>query len=310
MGDFCCHVEDELTGEAVPGVEVKLGDYTLMTDNSGTVGIVDLAPGDYEIKLSRPRYFDKTFNLHYIGKTVPIELKLTSEKLTGKILYSSSYPDTREIYSLDLETRAVTRMTENSSSESHPVLIGEKKIIFQSDILSKSTYNYDLFSYDLENRVIDRTIYRSPKNDQNPAADRSGNRIVFQSEGMKVFYYNLSDGSEARMIGAGQRPVIDPDGNRIAFVTTDYKKIVVTDIYGVAMGIYAGNTIQNNLDYKISNPCWSPDGSKIAFEAYIDGDGPRYIYYINLAAPGTPIVQVTYSYGPKDQQHDAPLLVG
>ena len=165
VGDFCCHVRDELTGEAVPGVEVKLGDYTLMTDNSGTVGIVDLAPGDYEIKLSRPRYFDKTYNLHYIGKTVPIELKLTSEKLTGKILYSSSYPDTREIYSLDLETRAVTRITENSSSESHPVLLGEKKIIFQSDILSKSTDNYDLFSYDLEKRVMDRTIYRSPKND-------------------------------------------------------------------------------------------------------------------------------------------------
>ena len=85
------------------------------------------------------------------------------------------------------------------------------------------------------------------------------------------------------MIGAGQRPVIDPDGNRIAFVTTDYKKIVVTDIYGVAMGIYAGNTIPSNQDYKISNPCWSPDGSKIAFEAYLYGEGPRYIYYLNLS---------------------------
>ena len=300
VGDFCCHVVDELTGEAVPGVEVKLGDYTLMTDNSGTVGIDNLAPGDYEIKLSRPRYIDKTYNLHYIGKDAPIVVRMNSEELSGQILYSSNQPGNREIFSLDLMTRKVSQITFSEISETNPVFLTAKQIVFQAETAANKD---ELFIYNYS--TMEQSVICSwAENDQHPSVNAKGTKMVFQSkrpddhgeEKIQIFLQNIpGDDTSPTRIVVGENPVISPNGSLIAYVDGS-NRLWIYDLNKVKD---ASNPYTLNLPGKINNPCWNPLSTKIAVELWNDNEPRHRIHITGLNNNSSS--QVTFNYAGKDE---------
>jgi Tol biopolymer transport system component len=296
-GNYNGKVVDYLTGEPVFGVSVQVGKYQAQTDRKGKFTITDLPPGFYDVKFTRTWYIEETVPIRYVGKADLYTYQLHSENLGGKILYSSNVSGKREIYQLDLLSRAVTKLTDaDSSSKTNPARFSLNKIVFESDLNGKS--NNDLFTYDILTKLTE-PIGNSLTNDEHPSADRSGSKLVFQSMRNKkrqIFLYDPAVNSQPKIIASGQNPVINPDGTKIAFVDGSYKLW----IYNLNLPTSGTNPRKINHPDKINNPCWSPDGTKIALESWKVTDGPKYIYYVEPDVSDN-LQQVTFSYSSKDE---------
>jgi dipeptidyl aminopeptidase/acylaminoacyl peptidase len=121
-------------------------------------------------------------------------------------------------------------------------------------------------------------------------SDRDGNP--------EIYVMNLNDSSLARLTddpASDDSPAISPDGTQVVFLTArhdlephfpNYKyEIYVMDIDG-------GNP--RRLTYTEAaedHPAWSPDGSKILFDADYDEDGFFEIYFMN--SDGTDVTRLT-----------------
>jgi Tol biopolymer transport system component len=252
--------------------------------------------------LERTWYKKAIVKINYVGMTDLVTYRLQSFDLNGKILYSSNVKGNREIYQLDLLSREVTQITDfDSSSQTNPVRFSTNKIIFESDLNGMG--DNDLFKYDVVTKQIE-PICNSLKNDEHPAVDQSGTKLVFQSmrNGKRqIFLYDPLSNSEPQIIASGQNPVIDPGGTKIAYVDGSYKLW----IFYINQPKSTSNPRKINHPDKINNPCWSPDGTKIALESWKVTDGPKYIYYVEPDQSDN-LQQVTYSYSPKDE-HKHPL---
>ncbi len=121
-------------------------------------------------------------------------------------------------------------------------------------------------------------------------SDRDGNP--------EIYLMNLNDGSLARLTddpASDDSPAISPDGTQVVFLTArndpdphfpDFKyEIYVMDIDG-------GNSRRlTNTEASEDHPAWSPDGSKILFDADYDEDGFFEIYFMN--SDGTDVTRLT-----------------
>lgn len=299
-GNYSGKVIDYLTEEPVFGVSVQVGKYQAVTDRKGKFTITDLPPGLYDVKFSRAWYIESVVPIRYVGKDDLYTYRLHSENLYGKILYSSNVSDKRDIYQLDLLSREVTKLTiklteNDSSAKTNPARVSPNKIVFESDLNGKS--NNDLFTYDILAQKPE-PICNSLTNDEHPSVDRTGSKLVFQSMRNKkrqVFFYDPPLNTEPQVVASGQNPVLSPDGSKIAFVDGSYKLW----IYNLNLPLSGNNPRKINHPDKINNPCWSPDGTKIALESWKVTDGPKYIYVVTPDVSDN-LQQVTYSYGPKD----------
>ncbi|MEJ2710261.1 MAG: DPP IV N-terminal domain-containing protein [Anaerolineales bacterium] len=108
-------------------------------------------------------------------------------------------------------------------------------------------------------------------------SDRDGNP--------EIYTLNTGDGSLARLTNDpafDDSPSISPDGTRIAFLTARHDPNpqfpdLKYEIY--VMDMDGGNPRRlTNTEAAEDHPAWSPDGSKIIFDADYDGDGYYEIY--------------------------------
>ena len=291
-GDFSGKVVDAYTQEPVPGVTMKIGEIQITTDEDGKFCIASLSPGDYQLVLERDWYNSSMEVVHHIEKQNSLKYFIIPLPIEGKILYSGNAADNWEIYELDLSKRLVSQLTNMDSSEINPVKYSEDQILIQSTFLSHDRYNYDLFSF---NRISQefKLIFSSTENDQHPSCKISGDTVIFQSEGKKIYSYSFSSNTAKKIIEKGQNPVVSPSGTQIAYVDTN-NHLCVANIDGTDI-----RTI--NHSGKVNNPCWSPtDRNKIAVELWEESGGPRYIYIMNADGTGTP-QRVTWGSLKRDQ---------
>ena len=133
-------------------------------------------------------------------------------------------------------------------------------------------------------------------------ADDSG-IIAFYSDrdGNPEIYIMNADGSgQSRLTNDpdfDDSPAISPDGSRIAFLTARHDpnpqfpnlkyEIYVMDVDG------SDPVHLTNTEAAENHPAWSPDGSRILFDADYDADGYAEIYRMN--ADGTDVTHLTFN---------------
>lgn len=291
-GDFNALVKDSLTEQPIPGVSINIGEQSIETDPNGQFSLAGLAPGDYQIRMSRQWYKSKEVTYKHLGKPEPVIFYLRPIGLPGRIYYSYDEGDNKEIYELLLENRSVRKVLSlQDSSETNPACSISGKFAVESTINKISK----VIVYDFGNGNPTPILIQDG---EHPSIDNKGKYVVFKSNG-KIVKYDVDSNQEIESYDqAGWNPVISPDGTRVAYVSGNYDKLYIysskteCDVF-VPNGEYDG--------YKLNNPCWSPDGKKIAFEAYEKSEGKRAIYYIIVDSLDSGMIPITVPLGDKEQ---------
>lgn len=291
-GDFNALVKDSLTEQPIPGVSIDIGGESKETDLKGQFSLAGLAPGDYQIRLSRQWYESKEVTYKHLGKPEPVTFYLRPISLPGRIYYNYDEGDNKEIYELLLENRTVRKVLAlQDSSETNPAWSISGKFAVESTINKISK----VIVYDFGNGNLTPILIQDG---EHPSLDNAGKYVVFKSNG-RIVKYDIDSNQEIESYDqAGWNPVISPDGTRVAYVSGDYTKLY---IYTTKSDYKVFIPDCDYEGYKLNNPCWSPNGEKIAFEAYENSEGKRAIYYIIVDSINSGMIRITSPSGDKEQ---------
>jgi TolB protein len=206
----------------------------------------------------------------------------------SSLVYNNSSGGNNQINILDIINGLVTNLSNNSYNDVQPNLrLSDNKIVF-------FTNQYDLVANDImtmnpdgTNRV--RLTSCDTCIDYSPAWSPDGTTIIFTRLTMgaggttKIYTMNQYglDVTELPAAGAGSDFDYSPDSLKIAF--TDFSDIIVMDSDGTNLVNITNDALGNR------SPSWSPDGTKIAYQAY---DGNDYEIFV-IDADGTNKTQLT-----------------
>lgn len=287
-GDFNAIVLDSLTEEPVPGVNVSIGDKPYTTDLKGQISLAGLAPGDYRIRMIREWYHAKDIFYNHLGKPELVRFYLQpNEELSGRIIYSlyKSKID-RELYVLDLRTRSCSKLKElPDTDETNPCWVSSELIAFQKGRGNNATIQF-------LNPKSQRIEFFGAG--EHPSLDQTGNNMVYKLNG-NIIKYEPQTGNTP-YTAKGWNPVISRKDSKVAYTKGDRLSLYI-NINGSEISFTPGG------NFKLDNPCWSPDGTKIAFEVYTDAKGQRAIYYIQEPFWSAIMQPITKPTGPKEQHH-------
>ncbi len=125
-------------------------------------------------------------------------------------------------------------------------------------------------------------------------------RIAYQTNmhGTNQIYTMNSDGSDKVRVAAhvgnnDQAPGYGPNGLSIAFIS-DLSPVGATNLF--TMGVDGSNLLQlSGTDKQISDPEFSPDGSKITFILDMNGSGPQGQEIYTIPAIGGAETRLTFN---------------
>jgi TolB protein len=199
-----------------------------------------------------------------------------------------------EIYIVQVDDPTVQlRMTVNTASDVRPVWGLGTHIVYQSD----RDGNWSLYDLDVATGVSAQLTDQT-SNEVNPYWSPDGQKIVFQSDpsvlggpaaaDFNLYILDIASGAITPLVtdpGQDVYPIWSPDGAHIAFLSNR----TPTGEPGGVFGLYMVNAdgsgqLRMSPDYgeSVSDPVWSPDGTRIAFAAALE-TVQREIYVVEIA---------------------------
>src|SRR5574341_779260 len=196
---------------------------------------------------------------------------------SGLIVFEARRDGNSEIYVMNADGSAQTRLTNNAADDARPLWSPDGgRVAFES----KRDGNSEIYVMNADGSAQTR-LTNNTAEDTQPSWSPFGSRIAFVStrDGNSEIYAVNADGSaQARLTNNSAEdtnPVWSPDGARIAFVSPrdGNGEIYVMNADGSAQRRLTGNT---TTDWCFA---WSPNGAHLAFQA--DRDGNTEIYVMN-----------------------------
>jgi Tol biopolymer transport system component len=213
-------------------------------------------------------------------------------KTNGKIAFSTTRDFNSEIYSMNTDGSAQTRLTVNSAFEGDPAWSPDgTKLVF----VSTRDGNEEIYVMNADGSNQTR-LTTNAASDRTPVWSPDGAQIAFASNrdsaNFDIFVMN-ADGSRQVNISAGngtadyQDPDWSPDGTKIACSHAIVQN-GVRGPYGVlAMRADGSNQVRlttgNNIDI---TPRWSPDATRLVFSSNRAGNAGTFEVFV-MNADGT-----------------------
>jgi len=191
---------------------------------------------------------------------------------SSKIVFASNREGSMQIYVMNGDGSAVTRLTYSGSNDDYPRWSPNgTKILFQSDRDHPDTGYMDIYVMNSDGSGVTRLT--SDANDDSMASwSGDGWKIVFQSmrNGVNYQVYSMNaDGSNQVCLtntsSSDGEPSWSSDGTKIAFASdrdhAGYDSVYVMNSNGTSQQrmTFSASTVDD------TQPAWSRDGSKIAF---------------------------------------------
>jgi Tol biopolymer transport system component len=205
--------------------------------------------------------------LQTMGFNIAVEVR------HGQIAFASRRTGNGDIYSMNADGSAQTRLTTHPTIDGFPALSATgKRIAFASN----RDGNLEIYSMNANGGALTR-LTTNPAADSSPSWAPDGRRIAFASKRTANGDIYLIDGSARTRLTSG--PAVDgepswsPDGTKIAFTSsrTGNGDIYVMNANGSALTRLTTHPAAD------SSPAWSPDGRRIAFASKRTGNGDIYV---------------------------------
>jgi Tol biopolymer transport system component len=207
----------------------------------------------------------------------------------GQIAFSSDRDGNFEIYTMSEDGSDVTRLTEDDANDFDPSWSPDgDKIAFVS--FRDGSNNMEIYVMNADGTDQTRLTDNDDALDREPSWSPDGEKITFASnrDGNYEIYVMNADGTDQTRLtdnddALDREPSWSPDGESIAFVS-DRDSIGEDDEVGDVNAIYTmdaddGSDVTRLTDTDVpldSHPSWSPDGEKIAFVSFRDGNNEIY----------------------------------
>jgi Tol biopolymer transport system component len=191
-----------------------------------------------------------------------------------RIAFYSERDGNAEIYLMNVDGTAVTRLTDTRADEGYPAWSPDGRTIsFDSD----RGGNFDIYAMNPDGTNV-RPLTRHPSRDVSATWSADGTAIVFMSDredgGFDVYRAAPDPSAVATRVtrtGSTWFPVFSPDGKTLAFhVGRDVHTMPVpSNVEGPASG---GDPRRLTVDPANGMyPSWSPDGARLAFMSWRNG---------------------------------------
>ena len=236
--------------------------FTACTSNEPTVSITETLPA------SSPTPTEATSEVTLPAAQAP-DSRIDINSLTGKIVYSSE----GDVFVINADGSERTRLTDNLAEDFDPVWSPDG-----TQIAFRTHRDGDEEVYLMNAEGSDqRNLSNAPNDgDYSPAWSPNGEWIAFMSDraGNNNIWIIRPDGSDLRQItdipGISEYPTWAPDSSRIAFTCT-FGKILSngTGDFEICVVNTDGTELTQLTDTPGENtqPAWSPDGHKLAFQS-------------------------------------------
>jgi YD repeat-containing protein len=191
---------------------------------------------------------------------------------SSKIVFASNREGSMQIYVMNGDGSAVTRLTSSGANDDYPRWSPNgAKILFQSDRDHPDTGYMDIYVMNSDGSGVAR-LTTDANDDSMPSWSGDGTKIVFQSmrNGVNYQVYSMNaDGSNQVCLtntsSSDGEPSWSADGTKITFASdrdhSGYDSIYVMNGNGSGQQrlTFSADTVDD------TQPAWSRDGSKIAF---------------------------------------------
>ena len=219
----------------------------------------------------------------------------------SRILFTGNLGGDREIFVMAADGSDVRRLTRNNSYETEPVWSPDgSRILFTSD----RDGSYGLYTMRPDGTGVHQ-LTESGTDNFSPDWSPDGTRILFTSDrdGDDELFMVGSDGSNERQLTDNDTldlsPDWSPDGTRAVFWTHQYQDADYQDPALRAMVALIDGTDDPIIEpltgpeTDLWDPVWSPDGERILFTGYRDGQSGLYV----MDADGSDLRRLTGAHG-------------